>query len=399
MTNPGSLITRSSICGLAMIVFLISPVVASAEEASSSDVFSRYARYGADIWADNPSAKISGEGTACISCHTSMPYALVEPLLPGKYPAYTDLINNVSNRALTWSDNTPWYSDQKLQDTAIMEGLPPDTLLKVLDAADSRGVEAVFNTLIMAFRDAYAHEPAQADTVQAFENMWSEQKKSGPAAGRWGWIYANLIPWEVTDSDLWGASLACVAASVYPDLAPADNLQLLHTTLQQAAVNEDVSLHVKSAVLWCDTETGGQVLDNGVATNIAVDLLELQHENGGWALRDLGPWVDWEGSDADCCAQREIRPDAYATGFVTLALARSRHLIPQEKRAGLDEAVVWIERELGNPYPAEPRHNKHNSGEKGLPQFRNNIYTNAGHMWAFLAKAVHKNESAPWRAD
>jgi len=164
-------------------------------------------------------------------------------------------------------------------------------------------------------------------------------------------------------------------------------------------VNEDVSLHVKSAVLWCDTETGGQVLDNGVATNIAVDLLELQHENGGWALRDLGPWVDWEGSDADCCAQREIRPDAYATGFVTLALARSRHLIPQEKRAGLDEAVVWIERELGNPYPAEPRHNKHNSGEKGLPQFRNNIYTNAGHMWAFLAKAVHKNESAPWRAE
>lgn len=337
------------------------------------------------------------KGRACISCHTSLPYALVEPLLPDTYPAYTDLVSNVSNRALTWDNNTPWYSEKKLKDTAVMEGLPPDTLLDVLDAADSRGVEAVFNAMILGFRDAYSYAPPQADTVKAFENMWSEQKQNGPAAGRWGWIYANLIPWEVTDSDLWGASLACVASSVFPELAPQDNLDLLHKTLIDAATDDAVSLHVKSAILWCDTETNEQLLNTATATRIAADLLALQHDDGGWALRDLGPWVDWEGSDADCCAQREVRTDAYATGFVTLTLTRGSHLLSAVDRERLDNSVAWINRRLKDPYPAEPRHNRHSSGDKGLPQFRNNIYTNAGHMWSFLAKTVHENKKAPWR--
>lgn len=398
--NKLSLVTARALQAyVAIILILIAPIIVSAEEASTEQVFSRYARFGADTWANNPSARISGEGQACISCHTSLPYALVEPLLPGSYPAYTDLINNVSNRALTWADNTPWYSEQKLEDTAVMEGLPPDALIEVLDAADSRGVEAIFNALILAVRDAYANKPAQPDAVQAFANMWSEQKKTGPAAGRWGWIQANLVPWEVTDSGLWGASLACVASSLFPELAPEENLNLLHGALRQAAGNDAVSLHVKSAVLWCDSELSGQLLDSDVATSIAANLLELQHDNGGWALREIGPFVDWEGSDADCCAQREIRPDAYATGFITLTLARSSHLIPEKDKGRMDKAVEWIDAQLANPYPAEPRHNKHNSGDKGLPQFRNNIYTNAGHMWAFLAKTAHENDKAPWRSD
>ena len=69
----------------------------SAEAQPVDQVLSRYARYGADVWAQNPGALISGEGAACISCHTSLPYALVEPLLPGSYPAYTELINNVNS--------------------------------------------------------------------------------------------------------------------------------------------------------------------------------------------------------------------------------------------------------------------------------------------------------------
>jgi len=117
------------------------------------------------------------------------------------------------------------------------------------------------------------------------------------------------------------------------------------------------------------------------------------------ALRDLGPWIDWEGSEADCCAGREIRPDAYATGFVTLTLARSQHLIPGEHKKSTDRAVAWIDRQLANPYPAEPRNNRHNSADAEMPQFRNNLYTNAGHMWAFLARTIHENKKAPWIAD
>ena len=260
-----------------------------------------------------PVARISGEGAACISCHTSLPYALVEP-----------------------------------------------------------------------------------ETRQAFENMWAEQIQAGPAAGRWHWIQANLVPWEVADSDLWGASVACVAAGIFPELAPPDNLRLLHETLRRAASDDEVSLHVKSAILWCDAETGGSVLEDGAAERIASNLLDLQRDDGGWALRELGPWTGWEGSRSDCCGQREIRPDAYATGFVTLALARNPALLGDEGGGQLDNAVAWIERQLANPYPEEPRYNTHDTGDDDLPEFRNNLYTNAGHMWAYLAKDVHSEQSAPW---
>lgn len=80
-------------------------------------------------------------------------------------------------------------------------------------------------------------------------------------------------------------------------------------------------------------------------------------------------------------------------------LARSRHLISEEGKAQIDSAVAWIDTQLTNPYPSEPRHNRHITGDNTFPEFQENIYANAGHMWSFLAKTVHKNESAPWRSD
>jgi hypothetical protein len=381
---------------LAVFFVVIYPSVAGEEEASIKQTFSRYARYGADVWAQNPAARISGEGTACVSCHTSLPFALVEPLLPGSYTAYDDLIDNVDNRILTWSENTPWYSEKKLEDTAALSNTPPETLIDLLDAEDSRGVEAVFNAFIRSMHDAYSQTPAGPETRQAFTNMWSEQILEGPEAGRWHWIQVDLIPWEVADSDLWGASLAGVAAAIYPELAPPSNLELLYAKIRKAATDEGVSMHVKSAILWCDAETGGKVLDDDVATQIAADLLRLQHENGAWALRDLGPWPGWEGSRADCCPEIETRPDAYATGVVTLALTRHSSLLSEEGKRNLDDAIRWIEGQLAKPYPAEPRYNRHDSADADMPEFRNSLYTNAGHTWAYLARAVHAEQAAPW---
>ena len=387
---------KSEIAIIMAGLLLAFPILVNAGDDSEDQIFARYARYGADIWAKNPSATVSGEGKACISCHTSLPYALVEPLLPGSYAAYTDLIENINERVLTWQDNTPWYSDQKAEMAAALSGLPPDALKEVFDAEGSRGVESIFNAFIRTMHDAYKHSPAELETVRAFENMWSEQVQTGSDAGSWKWIKANLIPWEVEDSDLWGASLACVAASQYPELAPPSNLELLHSRLRQGATDSNTSLHVKAAILWCDTETGGELIENGIAESIVADLLELQYANGGWAIRDLGPWGSWEGSTSDCCAQREVRPDAYATGYVTFALSRSRHLVGANNNAKLASAYKWINQRLSDPYPAEPRNNRHESAEEDFPQFRNNIYTNAGHMWAYLAKTVYEEGKPPW---
>jgi hypothetical protein len=386
--------TLSSLLVLAMAA--CSDTVAGDRDKSIDEAVSRYARYGADVWARNPGARIAGEGEACISCHTSLPYALVEPLLPGPYPAYDDLMANINHRVLTWQDNTPWYSDAKLHKIADLSNTPHEILTDALDAEQSRGVEAIFNALIRSMHDAYAGAPARPETVQAVANMWAEQIQEGPAAGRWHWIQANLIPWEVVDSDLWGASLACVTATVFPELAPNKNLQQLHGSLREAASDEEVSLHVKSAILWCDAETGGRVLPDDTATRLVTHLLSLQHSNGGWALRELGPWLEWEGSSSDCCPHQDIQPDAYATGLVTLALARNRSFLDDDGTRQMAAANTWIEAELTNPYPAGPRHNRHVTGDEDLPEFRNQLYTNAGHMWAYLARIAHSKPEAPW---
>ena len=396
MLNHYLLSAKSVMAIVALGLLFFIPELAIAGDDSDDQVFARYARYGADVWAKNPSATVSGEGKACVSCHTSLPYALVEPLLPGPYAAYTDLIENINERVLTWQNNTPWYSDQKAEMTAALGGLPPDALKDVLDAEGSRGVESIFNAFIRTMHDAYSHSPAEPETVKAFENMWSEQIQTGDDAGSWKWIKANLIPWEVEDSDLWGASLACVAASQFPELAPPHNRELLYARLRQGVTDSKTSLHVKAAILWCDTETGGELIEKGIAESIVADLLELQFTNGGWAIRQLGPWGSWEGSTSDCCAQREVRPDAYATGYATFILARSRHLVGADNNAKLARAHEWINKRLANPYPAEPRNNRHESTEEEFPHFRNNIYTNAGHMWAYLAKTVLEDGKPPW---
>lgn len=390
------IIVRSAISIVTASLLITFPMSVNAEDDSTDQVFARYARYGADIWATNPSATLSGEGKACISCHTSLPYALVEPLLPEPYAAYTDLIENISERVLTWQDNTPWYSDEKAEQAAALGGLPPDALKEVFDAEGSRGVESILNAFILTMHDAYQQLPAQPETRQAFDNMWSEQLQTGADAGSWKWIKANLIPWEVEDSDLWGASLACVAASQYPELVPRSNLELLYARLRQGVADNKTSLHAKAAILWCDSETAGRLIGTDVSEAIVVELRDLQHSNGGWAIRELGPWTGWEGSPSDCCAQREVRPDVYATGFVTFVLSRNQQLAAAKNGVKLERSIAWIKQKLADPYPSEPRNNRHESADEEFPQFRNNIYTNAGHMWAFLAKTVYEDGRTPW---
>lgn len=381
------------------VVFVAMPSVSIAQEDSTEKTFAKYARYGADVWARNPVANIAGQGQSCISCHTSLPYALVEPLLEGDYPAYGDIIENINNRIETWSSNEPWYADKQLEQMADLSNAPPDAIKAFLDADQSRGVEAVFNAVIRATHDAYSNLPPQTETRAAFRNMWEEQVKSGMTAGRWQWINVNLVPWEVTDSDIWGASFALVAASIFPDLAPEENMLALRASLKGAFIDDAVSLHSKSAILWGDVESGGQILGVDTANRFAEKLLALQRTDGGWSLRDLGPWPEWEGSASDCCSNREIRSDAYATGFVTFILARAGRISPDGYQIQLDRAIEWIDRELANPYPTGPRFNRHNTGRVQIPEFRDSLYTNAGHMWAYLAKTAYSRNAAPWATD
>ena len=83
--------------------------------------------------------------TACVSCHTALPYALARPalhaLLAEREPSPQEraMVAHVEKRVRMWREVEPFYPDQT-------RGLPK--------SSESRGTEAVLNALVLAARDA-----------------------------------------------------------------------------------------------------------------------------------------------------------------------------------------------------------------------------------------------------
>ena len=59
-----------------LVLITLMTITAKAEQSSNDEIFARYARHGAKIWARNQAALIAGEGQSCVSCHTSLKIAL-----------------------------------------------------------------------------------------------------------------------------------------------------------------------------------------------------------------------------------------------------------------------------------------------------------------------------------
>src|SRR5579862_2480531 len=97
-------------------------------------------------WTTWPNAK-RDRGTYCISCHTTLPYAIARPelraLLGERAPSAPEekILGNLLVRARNWHDVEPWYPDQT-------RGIPK--------TSESRAIEAVMNALVLSRRDAVA---------------------------------------------------------------------------------------------------------------------------------------------------------------------------------------------------------------------------------------------------
>lgn len=136
-------------------------------------------------WASFPSAQ-RDHGTFCVSCHTTLPYALARPRLRtslGEGQASSTeaaLVENVLKRVRQWNEIAPFYPDQ----TA---GVPK--------TSQSRGTESILNAAVLAARDASVGT-LSADTRTAFQNMWALQMKTGELTGAWLWLHFRLEPWE-----------------------------------------------------------------------------------------------------------------------------------------------------------------------------------------------------------
>lgn len=258
-------------------------------------------------------------GTFCVSCHTSVAYALARPGLraalaePGPSANERELLDNVTKRVRLWKDVEPFYTDHGYK------------------AAESRGTEAVLNALILAAHDSQSGR-LTADTRTAFDNMWALQQMDGDKKGAWSWLRFDLEPWEANDSQYYGAALAAVAVGTAPESYRSTpeiqtNLRLLHEYLDREYAHQSMINRV--VLLWASTKVPG-LLEPRRRDAIVNEVLSKQRFDGGWELSSLAypqsgwglskllrTWIREDGTS------QERNSDGYATGLIVLVLQQA----------------------------------------------------------------------------
>jgi hypothetical protein len=258
-----------------------------------------------DWWLTWPNAA-RDQGTACVSCHTALPYLLARPTLrralaeSSRPEAERLMLASVTKRVRLWRDVKPFYPDQT-------RGLPK--------TSESRGTEAVLNALILATRDAEVGSLSE-DGRMAFENLWVLQMKVGPSAGGWTWLNFGLEPWEAAGSPYFGASLAGIAVGTAPEgYAASPDIQsqvaLLRDYLRSGAESE--SLFNRLMILWASAVLP-DLLEDRQRASIIDAATAAQGADGGWSMEALGPWQPAESLPGDRGS------DGYATAVAILAL-------------------------------------------------------------------------------
>lgn len=276
-------------------------------------------------WLTWPTAARDHE-TACVSCHTALPYALARPALRetlGEQQAADPerrLVANVVKRVQLWRDVDPFYPDQT-------RGLPK--------TSESRGTEAVLNALILATRDARTGTLSE-DARRAFDNMWALQFRVGDAKGAWAWLNFHNEPWEANGSPYFGAALAAIAVGAAPGgyastAAIQDRVAMLRGYLQRGA--DSVSLYNRVMGLWASGQLAG-TLAPAQRQSIIDAVYAKQRDDGGWSMSALGSWTRADGTPQDSAS------DGFATGLVVLALERAG--VGQTSDAHLRRGLDWL---------------------------------------------------------
>ena len=161
-------------------LFLAATVAITAETPAVEDTFrgfdakaaARYLDARADAWSLWTNAQ-RDRGTFCISCHTTLPYALARPELREPLgeqqpsAAESKILTNLLTRARNWREVEPFYPDQT-------RGVPK--------TSESRAIEAVMNAVVLSRRDARTGHLTD-ETRTALGVMWSLQMKTGPNNG------------------------------------------------------------------------------------------------------------------------------------------------------------------------------------------------------------------------
>ncbi len=288
-----------------LIAFAAAPADPPAWDAKAA---AAYLDGRAEWWTTWQNAK-RDRGTFCISCHTTLPYALARPALRGPLGEKgasgpeTKILDNLLTRARAGRDIEPFYPDQT-------RGIPK--------TSESHAIEAVMNALVLARRDAETGH-LSADSRTALATMWALQMKTGPQSGAWTWLNFGYEPWESPNSPYFGASIAAIAIGSAPDDYAAspdiqENVNQLRGYFQKQFDKE--STHNKLMALWAGSKVR-DLLTAEQRTSAIDAAFALQQADGGWNSASLGAYKRVDNTPND------TRTDGYATALATLALQQA----------------------------------------------------------------------------
>jgi squalene-hopene/tetraprenyl-beta-curcumene cyclase len=301
--------------------------------AWSPKAAAKYLDGRADRWLNWSSAD-RGQQTACVSCHTTLPYALARSALGTALGETTagvvekKLLDGLKKRVANWEKITASNSDKDPFRPFYSGGRSSSAL----------GTEAVLNALVLVNQDARrAKGVLSASTRTALTHLWEQQQKGGA----WLWLDFGLNPWE-TNGTYFGASLAAVAVGTagknYYDQA---NVRAKVAALKKYLRNQYAKqpLHHRVLGLWASSCLPG-VLTETDKKKLIAELLNAQETDGGWSLPRLGQTTSGKGNwKSHGVYPKDAISDGYATGLVVLALKRSGVPLDNPK---LRKAIRWL---------------------------------------------------------
>jgi squalene-hopene/tetraprenyl-beta-curcumene cyclase len=233
----------------------------------------------------------------CASCHTGFPYLLARPAIGDpQAPALLEVRRFLEDRVAAW--------DSGGKGTGYLKGTGS---LKV-----SEGVtEVVAIAATLALHDAQSTGKLHPRTRQALDRMWELQRQDGC----WPWNKTGLAPLE--HDDYFGAVYAALGVGHAPEgyaqgASAEEGLTRLTDYLRQ---HPPPDLHHKTWLLWASLKLDG-LMTPAQREQAIMELLTLQHADGGWCLPSLGNWKRADGRPNDLQAPS----DGYATGLALYVL-------------------------------------------------------------------------------
>lgn len=242
----------------------------------------------------------------CGTCHTTIPYLMVRPLLDRP---------NVA----VWHEVRSSVSDFASE--------------RIAQHAEDADFIAGSTVAALAVGDAAGAHSMQPDTRALFDYLWTSQRNDG------AWVVPRegLLPFLERDPR-YLAFLVALGLGYVPEHYYQDDVRAragFSRLRRFIRAHLPTNVHDKAVLLWASIRTPG-LLSGREQRAYTRAILALQREDGGWALPSMGAWPRHDGAPGDPDVS-----DGYATGLAALVLCQRGY---DSTDVAVQRAVSWIQR-------------------------------------------------------